>query len=66
MAHHELGDTLYKIEDDLTDMWVEELALKGIQSIETYLKKRLEFDLITDETDAQNSTEPSSEQASQE
>ena len=35
--------TLHRIEDDLTDTWVEDLASTGVQSIEAYLAKHLAF-----------------------
>lgn len=37
MAHPELGDTLYKIEDDLSETWIEDYASKGIEYIDEYL-----------------------------
>jgi hypothetical protein len=43
--HHGMSDrgTLHRIEDDLTDTWLEELATHGVQSIESYLAKHLAF-----------------------
>jgi hypothetical protein len=35
--------TLHRIEDDLTDTWVEDLAADGVKSIEAYLVKHLAF-----------------------
>jgi hypothetical protein len=37
------GGSLHRIEDDLTDTWLEELAAHGVQSIEAYLAKHLAF-----------------------
>ena len=37
------GGTLHRIEDDLGESWVEDLALQGVQSIEAYLAKHLAF-----------------------
>ena len=34
---------LHRIEDDLTEGWVEDLASDGVQSIEEYLAKHLAF-----------------------
>jgi hypothetical protein len=34
---------LHRIEDDLTETWVEDLASHGVQSIEAYLAKHLAF-----------------------
>ena len=41
--------TLHRIEDDLTDTWLEELATHGVQSIESYLAKHLAFLTFHDE-----------------
>jgi hypothetical protein len=41
---------LHRIEDDLTDTWVEDLAARGVQSIETYLAKHLAFLAFLDES----------------
>ena len=43
--HRPMDDrgTLHRIEDDLTDTWLEELATHGVQSIEAYLAKHLAF-----------------------
>ncbi len=35
--------TLHRIEDDLAEGWVEDLAMQGVQSIEAYLAKHLAF-----------------------
>jgi hypothetical protein len=40
---------LHRIEDDLTDRWVEEWAESGVQTIETYLAKHLAFLSFLDE-----------------
>jgi hypothetical protein len=37
------GSTLFRIEDDLSDTWLEDLATHGVQSIEAYLAKHLAF-----------------------
>ncbi|HZQ81200.1 MAG TPA: hypothetical protein VFB25_04410 [Gaiellaceae bacterium] len=34
---------LHRIEDDLTETWVEDLASNGVLSIEAYLAKHLAF-----------------------
>jgi hypothetical protein len=34
---------LHRIEDDLTETWVEDLASNGVASIEAYLAKHLAF-----------------------
>jgi len=34
---------LHRIEDDLSDTWVEDLAVDGVTSIEAYLAKHLAF-----------------------
>ena len=44
--------TLHRIEDDLTDTWVEDLASTGVQSIEAYLAKHLAFLTYLDEASA--------------
>lgn len=44
--------TLHRIEDDLTDTWVEDLASAGVQSIEAYLAKHLAFLTYLDEASA--------------
>jgi hypothetical protein len=40
---------LHRIEDDLTDRWVEEWAESGVQTIESYLAKHLAFLSFLDE-----------------
>jgi hypothetical protein len=35
--------SLYKIEDDLSEAWVEEWAGRGVAEIETYLAKHAAF-----------------------
>jgi hypothetical protein len=35
--------TLHRIEDDLTDTWLDEWADGGVQAIEDYLAKHLAF-----------------------
>ena len=44
--------TLHRIEDDLTDTWLEELATHGVQSIEAYLAKHLAFLTFLDDAAA--------------
>ncbi len=34
---------LHRIEEDLTETWVEDLATDGVESIEAYLAKHLAF-----------------------
>jgi hypothetical protein len=43
---------LHRIEDDLTDTWVEDLASDGVMSIETYLAKHLAFLTFLDDSAA--------------
>jgi hypothetical protein len=40
---------IHRIEDDLKDTWVEDLASNGVQSIEAYLAKHLAFLTYLDE-----------------
>jgi hypothetical protein len=40
---------LHRIEDDLTETWVAELASEGVDSIESYLAKHLAFLTFLDE-----------------
>jgi hypothetical protein len=40
---------LHRIEDDLTDGWVEEWAETGVRAIERYLAKHLAFLSFLDE-----------------
>ena len=41
--------TLHRIEDDLHEKWVEDLARDGVSSIEEYLAKHLAFLAFLDE-----------------
>ena len=41
---------LHRIEDDLTDTWVEDLATEGVDAIEAYLAKHLAFLTFLDES----------------
>jgi hypothetical protein len=41
--------TLHRIEDDLSETWVEEWAEGGVQAIESYLAKHLAFLSFLDE-----------------
>ncbi len=43
---------LHRIEDDLTDTWIADLASHGVQSIETYLAKHLAFLTFLDDSKA--------------
>jgi hypothetical protein len=43
---------LHRIEDDLTDTWIADLASNGVQSIETYLAKHLAFLTFLDDSTA--------------
>jgi hypothetical protein len=40
---------LHRIEDDLTDTWVDDFASDGVSSVETYLAKHLAFLTFLDE-----------------
>ena len=40
---------LHRIEDDLTETWVEDLASGGVSEIEAYLAKHLAFLTYLDE-----------------
>lgn len=42
---------LYKIEDDLTSTWIEDLAKSGTQQIDEYLAKHLAFLVYLDEVE---------------
>jgi len=42
------GPILHRIEDDLTDAWVDDLAASGVQALEAYLAKHLAFLLYLD------------------
>jgi hypothetical protein len=46
------GGILHRIEDDLSETWVEDLASGGVQAIETYLAKHLAFLTYLDEASA--------------
>jgi hypothetical protein len=41
---------LHRIEDDLTETWVEDFATDGVESIEAYLAKHLAFLTFLDES----------------
>jgi hypothetical protein len=41
--------TLHRIEDDLSETWVEDLAAEGVSAIEAYLAKHLAFLAFLDE-----------------
>jgi hypothetical protein len=43
---------LHRIEDDLSESWVEEWADTGVQAIEAYLAKHSAFQSFLDETSA--------------
>jgi len=43
------GAILHRIEDDLTETWIEDLAASGVQALEGYLAKHLAFLLYLDE-----------------
>ena len=45
-------DSIHRIEDDLSEGWVENLASSGIEAIETYLAKHLAFQMYLDEASA--------------
>ena len=45
----EVRGILHRIEDDLSETWVEEWANGGVQSIEGYLAKHLAFLSFLDE-----------------
>ena len=45
-------DSIHRIEDDLSEGWVEDLASSGIEAIETYLAKHLAFQTYLDEASA--------------
>jgi hypothetical protein len=42
---------LHKIEDDLTETWVEDFAAGGVEQIEDYLEKHLAFLTYLDEVE---------------
>lgn len=37
------GGILHRVDDDLTDAWIEDWAETGVQAIENYLAKHLAF-----------------------
>lgn len=43
---------LHRIDDDLSDTWLEEWAQDGVQAIESYLAKHLAFLSFLDEASA--------------
>jgi hypothetical protein len=43
---------LHRIEDELSDTWIEEWALSGVEAIESYLAKHLAFLSFLDEASA--------------
>jgi hypothetical protein len=43
---------LHKIEDDLSETWVEDLASEGVDEIEGYLAKHLAFLTFLDDSTA--------------
>jgi hypothetical protein len=44
--------TLHRIDDDLSDTWIEDWAATGVQAIEHYLAKHLAFLSFLDEASA--------------
>ena len=36
-------ETLHRVEDDLTETWIEDWAREGVDAIEEYLAKHLAF-----------------------
>jgi hypothetical protein len=44
--------TLHRIEDDLSEGWLESLASSGVEAIESYLAKHLAFLTYLDEASA--------------
>jgi hypothetical protein len=46
------GESIHRIEDDLSDGWVENLAASGVAAIESYLAKHLAFLSYLDEAEA--------------
>jgi hypothetical protein len=53
--HHQGMDDrglLHRIDDDLSDTWIEEWAEDGVQAIENYLAKHLAFLSFLDEASA--------------
>jgi hypothetical protein len=49
---HRMDDpgVLHRIEDDLSESWVEEFAADGVQALEAYLAKHLAFLSFLDES----------------
>jgi hypothetical protein len=45
-------DSLHRIEEDLSEGWVESLASSGVEAIENYLAKHLAFLTYLDEASA--------------
>ena len=43
---------LHRIDDDLSDTWIEDWAAGGVQAIESYLAKHLAFLSFLDEASA--------------
>jgi hypothetical protein len=43
---------LHRIEDDLSDTWIEDWAVSGVEAIESYLAKHLAFLSFLDEASA--------------
>jgi hypothetical protein len=43
---------LHRIDDDLSDTWIEEWAESGVEAIESYLAKHLAFLSFLDEASA--------------
>jgi hypothetical protein len=41
---------LHRIEEDLTETWVEDLATGGVDSIEAYLAKHLAFETFLEDS----------------
>jgi hypothetical protein len=52
--HERMDDRgpLHRIDDDLSDTWIEEWAEGGVQAIENYLAKHLAFLSFLDEASA--------------
>ena len=46
------GGILHRIEDDLSETWMEDWAERGVQAIENYLAKHLAFLSYLDEASA--------------
>jgi hypothetical protein len=43
IAYMDETGMIHRIEDDLSESWIEDWAKAGVQSIETYLAKHLAF-----------------------